>query len=403
MAPMTLPLKKWRLTPLSELPLAMLLLAAGALATLVISGVVGRYVIFNKVDAMADQYGKALVNLAARQAVDATLIHDLVSLQVILSDIAENPGVINAAIYDVENNLLVQAGKIGATQRLTAVKQKNFTAPITLHDSVAGFVTVAVDTGDAAPLRQQLYWLFGFTAALVLAMFTAAFYVNRNRDTENDADLTIPIVNTDLREQKKVTIVDVNKEIFRVDMHLQFGNLSELNTQLSGSRFRDILRRLKKHIQGALSLYNGELIDMDLRKASMRFNSNESLADAVFQSICCARLLMELSTQEQDFDIKHHAAVVETKQGMEKVVAAADQEAQQTLLNNLFMQLPDNGILLQATFTEDDEVATKLVIDADFDAAFASVTAINEPYGTLIDKQRRKLQGSAVGLPIVNA
>ena len=51
-------------------------------------------------------YGEALASLAARQAVDATLNHDLVSLQVILRDIAENPRIENATIHDVENRLL---------------------------------------------------------------------------------------------------------------------------------------------------------------------------------------------------------------------------------------------------------------------------------------------------------
>lgn len=404
---MTSFLKKFRLPALSELPLPSLLLAAGIFTTLLVSAAVGRYLIFNKIDAMANQYGNALVNLAARQAVDATLIHDLVSLQVILSDIAENPGVVNATIHDVENNLLVQAGKTGSKERFNTGTQQNFTAPITLHDSIAGYVTVTVDTSDIAPLRQQLYWLFGLTATLMLALFITAFFVSRSRETHSTA-ATIPIVNpttvdTTSREQIKGTMVDEEVLAYQVEMQWQFGNLQELNAQLSSARFRDILQRLKKHMQGALSLYNGQLVSMDLRHALMQFRGNESLANAAFQAICCARLLMDLSSHEQDFDIKHCAAIHAPKPGIEKVSAAADHEAQQILLENLFAQTSHSSIFVNAELAQSDELTNKLIVNSDSGTAFVAVTAINEPYDALVERQRRKLQGVAGGLPIVNA
>ena len=63
-------------------------------------------------------YGQSLANLAAKRAVDATLNHDLVSLQVVLQDVVDNPRTLLASIHDVENNLLVQAGSTQASPTL---------------------------------------------------------------------------------------------------------------------------------------------------------------------------------------------------------------------------------------------------------------------------------------------
>jgi len=99
------------------------------------------------------EYGQALANLSAHRALDSTLNHDLVSLQVILSDVAENPSVINATIHDVENNLLVQAGRRNANPGSNHFG--NFSAPITLHNSIAGYVTITLDLDGQNPFIGQ--------------------------------------------------------------------------------------------------------------------------------------------------------------------------------------------------------------------------------------------------------
>ena len=91
-------------------------------------------------------YGQALANVAAYQAQEATLDHDLLSLQIILEDISKNPAVIGATIHDVENNLVVQGGHNPDTRRGLDAAQilGSYTAPITLHNSVAGYVTITM-------------------------------------------------------------------------------------------------------------------------------------------------------------------------------------------------------------------------------------------------------------------
>ena len=80
--------------------------------------------------------------MTARQAMDATLNHDRLSLQILLEDITQHQAIINAAIYDVENKLIVQAGE--ATNQQNQNDIRHFSAPIALHDTIAGHVVLAV-------------------------------------------------------------------------------------------------------------------------------------------------------------------------------------------------------------------------------------------------------------------
>ncbi|BCD98251.1 hypothetical protein [Marinagarivorans cellulosilyticus] len=85
-------------------------------------------------------YGENLASMAAKSAIDATLNHDLVSLQVVLQDVAQSPYVIFATIHDVENNLLVQSGDAVSPHQMASVL--SYSAPIGFQQNVAGYITV---------------------------------------------------------------------------------------------------------------------------------------------------------------------------------------------------------------------------------------------------------------------
>ncbi|HEY7774567.1 MAG TPA: hypothetical protein VIC26_15390 [Marinagarivorans sp.] len=85
-------------------------------------------------------YGANLASMAAKSAVDATLNHDLVSLQVVLKDVAQSPHVVFATIHDVEDNLLVQAGEAVSPHRMSDLL--SFSSAIGFQQNVAGRVTV---------------------------------------------------------------------------------------------------------------------------------------------------------------------------------------------------------------------------------------------------------------------
>jgi uncharacterized membrane protein affecting hemolysin expression len=87
-----------------------------------------------------DIYGSSLARMAAHAAVDATLNQDLVSLHVVLQDVAQNPYVAFATIQNVENRLLVQAGRTASPHELADMK--TYSEAITFQQNVAGYVVV---------------------------------------------------------------------------------------------------------------------------------------------------------------------------------------------------------------------------------------------------------------------
>ncbi len=119
--------------------------------------------------AWQSDYGNGIAVMAAKAAVDATLNHDLVSLQVILQDALHSPKVSFATLHDVENNLLVQAGESLSLheQRVAA----SFSAPISFQQSVAGYVTVYLDS-QARPKTLTLAFYVGVFLLSLIALLS---------------------------------------------------------------------------------------------------------------------------------------------------------------------------------------------------------------------------------------
>lgn len=130
----------------------------GALLTLHFAG--------EQITTDATRYGESLAERGASQAVEPALSQDLISLQAILQDITQQPRVSAAAIYDVENQLLVQSGTGNTPQHYTLL---SFTAPITLDTHIAGHLTVTLALPPTYYLygRYLLIWILTVAVAML--------------------------------------------------------------------------------------------------------------------------------------------------------------------------------------------------------------------------------------------
>lgn len=121
----------------------------------------------SSIEQAQQQLGQATANQLAQLSVTAVAERDHLSLQAILARAANQP-VLSAAIYDIENNLLAQAGN-PPSQQQTNQLTRTFNAPIGLGDNITGNVNIALDISEssasAASMRRWL-WL---TAFLLLA------------------------------------------------------------------------------------------------------------------------------------------------------------------------------------------------------------------------------------------
>src|SRR5690606_35432993 len=114
----------------------------------------------------ANHYGQVLAQSAARQAVEATLNQDLISLQAILQEVAQYPRVVGASIRNLENQLLVQSGH-NPHQNISG-KRYQFTAPIALHNNIAGYLQITLELPRHSAREQQ--FLFIWVCAVSLAL-----------------------------------------------------------------------------------------------------------------------------------------------------------------------------------------------------------------------------------------
>lgn len=113
------------------------------------------------------QFGTTTAAQLAQLSVSAVAERNLVGLQAILARAAVEP-IISAAIYDVENHLLAQAGQ-PPSHRQSNELSRHFNAPIGLGDNITGNVSVVLDiSADRNAIASMRLWLW-LTAALLLA------------------------------------------------------------------------------------------------------------------------------------------------------------------------------------------------------------------------------------------
>jgi len=343
-------------------------------------------------------YGHALSSLAARQALDATFNRDLVKLQVILQNVASNPRVILATIHDVENNLLVQAGDGRQTNTLT----HTYSAPITLHDSIAGYVSITI-INDAAIVNPATV-LLTMLSALLLALGLWSLYHNRiisiqfgskhNSNSEsnpesssevapsNDAltndfpSSTDTATNSDGINNNLSTDSDGgegrSEDMIYAVIHIK--NYDVLQQQLSGQNFRKTFSRMEKIIADVLALYGGSKFVLEENYFILNFPAHDSRAEAIFRGVCSAYLVLDLTGTINNVPLD-----------LAGLVSAKNDSSHR-------VRLPISGLILSVD-AEDEELLQRRVqfmpLDEDNDSKV--VSCFEQPFQSLIEKQQKQL------------
>lgn len=388
------PRMKHTLTTLIARPTVKPLITA-ALLGLVIAIALQNWHFTRILDQQEQIYGHSMAVLAARQAVDATVNQDLVSLQVILRDIAENPRVANATIHDVENRLLVQAGSTPNLNRADGAH--NFSAPITFHDSVAGYVTLALKE-PAYPLANNL------TLALIVLLLGAlalAFFKQRPQPagrvtaapaTGDDADADsargrIPIANL------KPMADDLPANKHTVELALHIDNLHTLRRQLTGPLLKQLLEILERQIKGVCALYKGQLQEntgATPSRLTILFR-HSSQSSACFNALCTAYLLQRLTTTANNGIVLQLTAVITPKQEKMSLTEQMMADNEQQTAGEQMARRSARQIVLSADLAELDDMAQRIDCCAVEDE-WHEMKGLQEPYSELLEKQLLQLR-----------
>jgi len=386
-----MPLRR-QIAALPSLKITGLLLVTAVSAAILICAALFHQHNLQQQQARSQHYGQALANLGARQAVDATLNHDLVSLQILLSDIAANPHVIGATIHNVEHKLLVQGGHNPGAELSKSMLRQSFTAVISLQDSVAGYVTVTLSLDAFKAERSQLLWqfLWGGLALLLLlgtiVVLAATWRGGKNEpseDEEEDFDNTImPIVGTRQRDDRKIEPTPIRTTTppkVLVCLSIRLHNLDTLSRQLNKQSFKTLLDRLEQQLNSVSSLYSGKR--QLTRGADIELSfAGESLSDCSFRALCSAQLLLSLNGSQQGPALKLGGRVCPHKE-TEDLHSNFEHHASQSLAQQVLVhpELLSDSLLERVEVAQDEQTVE------------ARLVQIAPPYGDLLDKQLRQL------------
>lgn len=329
-------------------------------------------------------YGQVLATSAARQAVNATLQQDLVSLQAILSEVGQYPNVIGATIHNVENKLLVQSG-FKPNQTITG-RRYDFSAPIALHNNVAGYLEVSLDVPRYTERDYHFYLLW--MAALCLSLLMIWWSIQRQwwAQLRHKLPSTSAIVTAVV--EKIPTIEDIPEpepeapQQVSVRLSIDITNISKLYQQLNSESFASVLRRFEKQLHGVLNLYDGQRQMLAGERLIIDF-TGEAFYECSFRAVCAAQLLNNLTTHNPSPRLHLAAAVHEL---------SAPVSTHKSLLKDFVVQhnnylKPDRGEVLISQRLIDSDLQEYLEIVSDS----GKLVGLKAPYASLLAKQEEQL------------
>jgi len=338
-----------------------------------------------------ERYGQLLATSTARQAVDATLTQDMISLQAILQDVAQYPNVIGATLHNVDNKLLVQSGY--KPKQVSQGKRYNFTAPVALHNNVAGYLEVSIEVPRRTP--QDDLFLVCWAIAVASALLVIWWSIHRQwwlslRDKLPSANAIVNAVVDKLPTIPEAQITNPETPAkplpptqIAVRLSLQIVNLAKLYQQLNSEGFEIVLRRFEAQLQNLLNLYNGQR-QLLVGDTLMIDFVGEEFHECSFRAVCCAQILINMAARNPSPRLQLAATItplsVDSKAPEKSLLKdfIAQQNNQLTPIKN---EILISSSLMDSTLQE----------HAEFDASLGKLINIKSPYCEYVAKQEEQL------------
>ncbi|MCV6614719.1 MAG: hypothetical protein OIF35_07055 [Cellvibrionaceae bacterium] len=349
----------------------------GALVAVLVLGWANQNKLQQQRQHLNQSYGQMLARNIAQQAESPALTRDLVSLQVLAENAKRERGIASVTFHSVDNKLLAQAGKT-ARQRGGNKDQSEFTAPINLHDSVAGYVSVGVDSD--AFVEQENQGALGLLALILLAGALINIYWQHRSKQGNAPLLQLGPSEPAAPEPQLVAWLVV-----------QSGNLASLQKQLSATALEELLGEVNQQLQAILSLYSGKLLWVDGHSFHCGFHSDEEVSheQAIFNAICSTKLLVELGRSRDGIKLHFKAAILPPAKGesySDLFAAYRGSQIQRSQLD----ALPHASVLADKTLLAETQLTEQLELSEDQHNFY--IDAIKPPYVDLLNDQLRHLQ-----------
>ena len=293
-----------------------LLLMFGALMLLFIIGsclmVRGEMDTANK--HQADSIGQLLSQQTASASTDMLMTGDRLSLSVLLKQLVENPYIADAAIYSIDNRVIVSAS---SQKRETTQTNKLYSAPIHYQDVIAGYVKLHL---NEALLTQKpnealniiiamgaflliigliITHLYGSVTAqrlsLIERQLTSILPGTPSSSSNHELDRVAHFVEDQLTDKR----IDIQKKNAEVDtgiaaiLAIKAKNLNRLTQLLTPKEVQNLLGAYSSIIEQSVAFYEGEVTYTPEGNTFIRFTSDDN-PDFSMEALSCALMIEDL-------------------------------------------------------------------------------------------------------------
>ncbi|ACR13183.1 putative membrane protein [Teredinibacter turnerae T7901] len=318
-------------------------------------------------------YGQSLATMAAAQAIEPTFKNDLISQQAILREVMGQPKTLLATIHDVEHHLVVQAGD---SRSLDAHLNEAYTAPILLHNNIAGYLSVhlAVEKTGA-----ETVFVIAVLGSVLLAAFSLWQLQQQGRllwpalPRARKASPPLDVDNAPQAQEDDTEELESNEpRLVYAIIHIK--NLRVLQQQLNADNFRKTLLAVEHTISDVLALYGGDGFEWRQNLVELRFLANDAEDEALFRAVCSAWLIVELCSIVNTIPLDLAALVSANHQDLTP------------------SELQISGLVLETQAANDELISRRLqLLELGAEGGRMIVADIVQPYRTLLEKQRSQL------------
>ena len=302
---------------------------------------------------LSDTVGQSLASQTARASAELILAEDLLSLNVVITEVSKAPMIDGAAIINTEHTLLAHAGEMNFTHKLTqrnldAISNSSlfaqglYIAPITFQDVVAGYALIHLDkTLITSNINQSLRWMTLATLCILCISIIFAFILGKHitdpikhltlgtnalhmgnldyRITEKRHDELGTLINRfnemaqGMKERQQLTQTfhryldrnianDLLANLDNPTIPTQYVNASVLFVDIVGftamceklapEEVGELLNTFYRYTLKASSIFNGTVDKFIGDGVMMIFGAPQEDDQHSFNAICCAQLLL---------------------------------------------------------------------------------------------------------------
>ena len=252
--------------------ICMPLIFSGLLSTGLIVSVVS-----SQLKGQSEQFGQAISDQLAISVSDHLVNNDVLSLNVLLTELTAKSHFDSASVYNTNNELLAQAGNPGESSQL-------FTQQVTFRNVISGYIQVGFDPRPReSQITQMLFYSISVHLFLVIIIVLIGWFYGDLFYVWTAQTRQLVANNPSVNEDK----APVTSESETTSPHFTILVIKVRPTRL--------LPGLLPRLNQALALYAGSLEDTDGDDILVLFKQEEQLV----QAACSGLLILEMFKQKE--------------------------------------------------------------------------------------------------------